>query len=83
MIISKLRINTIDGKQHTFDMLLYTIDEARDDVVFANVEGTAEYVFPKDNIATIIRTGDKDDTPVINKIESAHYDNSDKSTIKL
>ena len=50
MTITKLRINTID--------------EARDDVVFTNIEGTSEYVFPKDNIATIIRTGVKDDTPV-------------------
>jgi len=63
MTITKLRINTVDGKQHTFDMSQYTIDEVSDEVVFANIEGTAEYVFPKDNIATIIRTGVKDDTP--------------------
>jgi len=63
MIITKLRINTVDGKQHTFELLQYTIDELSDEVVFTNVEGTAEYVFPKDNIATIIRTGVKNDTP--------------------
>ena len=64
MIISTLRINTIDGKEHTFDMSQYTIDEETSDVVvFTSVEGTAEYVFPKDNIATIIRTGVKNDTP--------------------